>query len=154
MFHDQFFIRCLAFLLLVAPAHAYAQVSTVQALNFGNWISRNNNAQYDIIINTDGSYSFDASGFFLISAPVEGVYDIQTAQINTVITSVVVTEASRLNGAPGFFDLVNLQETHIATTNGLGIARVTIGGTARTSGNTQPYQDQAYAGSIDIDINF
>ncbi len=133
---------------------AYAQVTTVQALNFGNWISRNNNAQYDITVNTDGSFSFDGAGFFIISAPVEGIYDITTPQVNAVIASVNVTENTRLNGAPGFFNIVNLQETHIATTNGLGIARVTVGATARTSGNTQPYQDQNYNGSIDIEINF
>lgn len=141
-------------LSLLCAFQAHAQVTTIQAMNFGNWISINNNAQYDITVNTDGSYSFDASAFFIISAPTEGIYDITTPQINAAIVSVTVTESERLEGAPGFFDLVNLQETHFPTTNGLGIARVTVGGTARTSGNTQPYQDQSYDGSIDIEINF
>lgn len=144
----------LVLLLCALPFEAIAQVSTVQALNFGNWISKNNDSQHDITINTDGSFSFDSAGFIQISAPTEGVYDITTANINTAVTSVVVAQNDALLGAGGTINMVNFQEQHSATSDGAGVVRVIVGATARTTGNGSAYNDTTRNGSIDITINF
>ncbi|MFP4098963.1 MAG: hypothetical protein ACLFU1_09345, partial [Alphaproteobacteria bacterium] len=63
-----------AFLMVMvfafASATAMAQsVTTVQALSFGEWMNFNNDAQHEVTVNTDGSYSADAAGFVVITPP-------------------------------------------------------------------------------------
>lgn len=136
------------------PFNSYAGVTTVQALNFGEFLSYNNDSQYDITINTNGSYSFDSGGFVEIAAPQEGIYDLDGMAINTAITSVTVTQSSAISFGVGSFQMINFQEIHSGSTDGGGVARVTVGATARTTGNGAPYADNVYSGVVNIQINF
>ncbi len=133
---------------------ARAQVSTVQALDFGNYIVIDNSSQYDITINPDGSSSFDPAGFVIISGPSEGIYDITTSQLNQAVASVVVSQHQPLLAPGNSFQLLNFQEQHDPTTDGSGVVRVIVGATARSTGSGSTYADQTYSGSIDIQINF
>lgn len=136
------------------PLEAYAGVTVVQALSFGSWISKNNNAQYDITINTNGSYTFDGGGFIEIAPPQEGVFDIDGLPVNTAIASVVVTQTIPLSASGENFQMISLQEAHPASTTAGGVAQITVGGTARTSGSTISYGDNTYNGQLEIQINF
>ncbi|MDH5722846.1 MAG: hypothetical protein OEY94_05955 [Alphaproteobacteria bacterium] len=149
-------IKQLILILLLGflPFKAMAGVTVVQALSFGSWISKNNNAQYDITINTNGTYSFDSSGFIEIAAPQEGIFDIDGLPVSTAIASVVVTQTIPLSASGENFQMVSLQEAHPASTTAGGVAQITVGGTARTSGSTISYLDNTYNGQLEIQINF
>ena len=144
----------LFFVSLCTGQLVHAGVTTIQALDFGSFIVKNNDAQYDITINTNGTYSFSAAGFFEISAPQEGIFDLDGMTPSTAITSVTVTQITPLSGSGENFQMVNFQETHPGSTDGSGVARIVVGGTARTSGSTVNYLDQSYTGSLQIQINF
>jgi len=143
---------CCAFLW--SAHNAYAAVATVEAMSFGTMVSTNNNAQYDITVNTDNSYTVDSSGFIVITPPQRGVYDIDSLPANRAILSVDVTQGGPLS-FPGEqqMSLVDFQETHPATTDAFGVARITIGATARTNGVGSGYPDRTYSGVIRIEIN-
>ena len=129
-------------------------VTTVQALDFGEWLSYGNAAEYEITVNTDGSYSADAA-FIKITAPQEGIYDIEGGFTPfTPVASVVVTQQAVLACCGNTFSMDTFQETHSAAVDAAGVVRVTVGGTANTSGNSSAYVDGTYNGSINIQINF
>ncbi len=145
----------LMFVFCVLTANtARAGVTVVQALNFGSWISKNNDAQYGITINTDGSYSFNSTGFIEISPPQVGIFDLDGMTPNTAISSVTIIQTTSLSGSGLDFQMINFTETHSASTDASGIARVTVGATAQTTGGGGSYIDQTYNGQIQIQINF
>ncbi len=133
---------------------ARSGVSVVQGLSFGSFISKNNDAQYDITVNTNGSYSYDAAGFILISIPNPGVYDIDGLMISTAITSVDVTQNAPLSAPGNSLQMLNFTETHPGSTDASGVARIEIGATARTTGSGTLYPDQTYTGVVEIQINY
>jgi len=139
---------------VIVESPVYAGVTTIQALSFGSFIVKNNNAQYDITVNTNGSYTFDGAGFIEIAPPQEGIFDLDGMTPLNAVTSVTVTQTIPLSGSGEGFQMVNLQESHTAIVNLAGEIRVTVGGTARTSGNGNPYMDQTYNGQLEIQINF
>ncbi len=152
----QHFLTGLALFVFASPA--IAGVTTIQGLNFGEFIVKNNNAVHSITVNLSGpSYVFDSAGFILISDTniQYGIYDLDGMTPNTAITSVTVTQVSPLSGASGpNFQLNTFQEVHPATTDGSGVARINVGATAQTSGSGTPYVDQTYTGTMQIQINF
>lgn len=139
---------------IIVESPVYAGITTIQALSFGSFIVKNNNAQYDITVNTNGSYTFDAAGFIEIAPPQEGIFDLDGMTPLNSVTSVTVTQTIPLSGGGEGFQMVNLQESHTTIVNLAGEIRVTVGGTARTSGNGNPYMDQTYNGQLEIQINF
>ncbi len=145
------FVVCVLF---IAVSPSYAGVTTIQALDFGSFISKNNDAQYNITINTNSSFSFTAAGFIKISDPQEGIYDLDGMTPNTAIASVTVTQTSPLSGSGENLQMINFQETHPGSTDVAGVARIEVGATARTSGSGISYLDQGYNGVIQIQINF
>ena len=147
-------IICIQILLLTCLFVRDAYAQTVQALNFGSVVVIDNSAQYDITVNTDGSYSHGA-GFIEITPPQEGIYDIgNILPAGTAVTSVTVTQDAPLSAGVYNFQVVNLTETHTNPSDGSGVVRVWVGGTARSSGTTAPYPDNVYTGTITIQVNF
>lgn len=151
-------MRCIlffAFLISVwlHTGAVYAGVSVVQPLQFGSFVVKSNDAQYDIVVNTDGSYSFDPDGYIEISPPQEGIFDIDGLPANSVINSIVITQTTALSGAGGSFQMLSFQEIH-TNTDGSGVATVTIGATARSSGSGIAYADDTYGGELLVEINF
>jgi len=144
----------LVLLLSLLPFEAIAGVTVVQALSFGSWISKNNNVQHDITVNTNGTYTFDSAGFIELVAPQEGVFDLDGLPVSTAIASVVVTQTIPLSASGENFQMVSLQESHPGSTSAGGVAQITVGGTARTSGSTISYGDATYNGQLQIQINF
>lgn len=130
-------------------------VTTVQALDFGEWLSYGNDGEHEITVNSDGSYSADGAGFVIISAPQRGIYDIENDFTpGAPVASVVISQIAALTYAGGTFHMDAFQETHSANVDGNGVVRVMVGGTANTSGNSSPYIDGTYNGTLQIQINF
>ncbi len=148
-----FVVLCAIFL---AAPFSYAAVSVEQPFVFGDYIVKNNNAVYDVTVNTDGSHSYDGAGFIeIIDTAAPGIYNIDSLPVSTAIISVTVSQISPLTGASGpNFPFSAFQETHPPTTDGLGVARITIGATVSTSGSGIAYIDDTYSGTIQITINF
>ncbi len=152
----QFFFASLA--LFCFSAKAVAGVTTVQQLNFGEFIVKNNNAVHSITVNLSGpAFAYDMAGFIPINTGSiqNGIYDLDGMAASTAITSVTITQLLPLSGPGGpNFQMNTFQETHPATTDGSGVARIRVGATAQTSGTTTPYLDQTYTGTLQIQINF
>ncbi len=152
---NRFYLVLLFLSLLFFPYKGVrAGVTVVQNLNFGSWISKNNDAQYNITINTNGSYSFDSAGFIEISPPQEGIFDLDGMTPNTAISSVTITQITPLSGSGPEFNMINFQETHPPSTDASGVARIVVGATAQTTGVGISYIDQTYNGQLQIQINF
>ncbi len=152
---SKFVVAALFFFGTISASFSvYAGVTTVQALDFGEWLSYNNDVEYEITVDTDGSYSFDSSGFVMIAAPQEGIYDIDGMTPFDTVASVVVTQNAPLTYSIGTFQMDVFQETHSATVDAGGVVRVTVGATANTSGNSEAYADATYNGNLQIQINF
>ena len=151
-------IFAIGLLSIVGSSPAMAGITTIQALGFGEFIVKNNNAVHSITANISGpAYSFDSAGFILISdaSLQNGIYDLDGMPPNMAIASVVITQITPLSGASGpNFQMNTFQESHPATTDGSGVARIRVGATAQTSGSTVPYPDQTYTGTLQIQINF
>ncbi len=149
------FLRLAVVLLLCSLCcDVNAQVTVQQALSFGEFIIKDNDAQYDITVNADGSYTYDSAGFIEITPPQRGVYLFEGLDPSRAITSVDVTQAIALVATGGVFQMVNFQETHPASTSPLGAAQIFIGATARSSGTGVMYPDRTYIGTVDITINY
>ena len=147
-------IFAIAVFVFSLPLYAVAGVTTIQAMSMGEFVSKNNDTAYDVTIRPNGTYSFDAAGYIEIVAPVEGIYDITGLAPSSAIASVTVTQSAPLTIGGRSFQMVNFQETHDAVTSAGGVAQVIIGTTARSDGTGVPYPDRAYAGTINITINF
>ncbi|MCB9982586.1 MAG: hypothetical protein H6861_02785 [Rhodospirillales bacterium] len=150
-------MRVLAvFALVLTGQDAHAGITTIQALSFGGFIVKNNNAVHSINVNVSGpGYTYDSAGFIEITPPQHGIYDLDGMTPSTAITSVTVTQTSPLAGASGpNFQMTALQESHPATTDVSGVARIHVGGTAQTSGTGTPYADQTFTGTLQIQVNF
>jgi len=145
------FFSCSIFFI----SSAYAAATTIQAISFGSWIVKKNDAQYDIVLNPDGTYTFDSAAYIEISPPQGGIYDIDSLPISTAIASVTVTQTSPLAGGSGkTFQMLTFQETHPPSTDASGVARINIGATSRSSGDSTAYPDETYSGNINILVNF
>ncbi len=135
---------------------AQASVTVIQSLDFGSYIVKRNDAQYDITVNHGGVVSYSSTGFVQISGGQPGIYDIDGLPANSVINSVVMTQIDPLQGVTGeVFQLVNFDYMlHSGSTSAGGVVRLSLGATARTSGNGNPYASQNFLGVIQIQINF
>jgi len=132
----------------------YAGVAVVQPMTFGNFVSKKNDAQYEITVNVNGTYVFDSAGFIEISPPQEGIYDIDGLTPNAAVANVVVTQSSPLSIGGRSFQMINFQDSHAASTDGFGVLRVTVGATAQGDGIVTAYPDRTYNGSLNITISF
>lgn len=130
---------------------AQAGVSTTQSLDFGVFIVPKNDAQYDVSINTLGNVTTDAT-LSQIEAPQVGIYVIDGLTPGATVSNVVVTEQSSMSFSAREFNLVNFEVSYPATVNGAGELTVTIGATARTTGNATSYITGKYNGMITVQV--
>lgn len=139
---------------LYTPFVAFAGVTVVQPLEFGAYVVKRNDAQYDITVTSGGSYSYSSVGYIMISPPQEGIFDIDGLPISTAVASVDLTQSIPLSGSGDNFQMVNFTKVHNPTTDSSGVLRIAIGATARSSGSGIIYSDQTFNGQIDIQVNF
>jgi len=147
-------IKLALVLACLFSADVYAGVTVIQPLHFGEFIVRNNDSVHTITVNTGGVVTYD-SGFIEIN-PIgqDGIYDLDGMTPSTAIASVTITQVIPLSGSGENFQMDTFQETHPASTDVAGVARIRVGGNANTSGNGNPYLDQTYNGQLQIQINF
>lgn len=143
------------FLTVVASLSAYAGVSVTQQLDLGEWVVRDNDVVYDITLQEDGSYTYDSDGFTMISAPQEGIYEIDGFTPGASVVSVSVVQVSALSSAGKSFAMPTFYESHDATVDGGGAVTVNIGVVINTSGDGTSYPfDSIFNGTIGITVNF
>lgn len=146
------FLLCAAITALcVSPAGA--QIFQEQALDFGRWIIRNNASNYTITVLPDNSYSSSPS-LIQLGGPQPGIYRIEGLTPFTACGSVNVhmTQPMRRPGAPAF--TLDTFDTECTPSDVNGIAWVTLGARAVTSGNGLAYHEGAYQGDLSLTVNF
>ncbi|HOO81709.1 MAG TPA: hypothetical protein PK513_04335 [Alphaproteobacteria bacterium] len=142
-------------ILLGLSPRAFAGVTEIQALQFGEYIVTHNDAVYSITVNVGGVVTYDPAGFIEIAATgQDGIYDIDGLPASTAITSVVISQTTPLTSGGLSFQMNTFTESHPASTDGAGVAQIRVGATADTSGNGVPYLDRTYNGMLEIQINF
>lgn len=134
--------------------NAHADVTVLQELDFGEWIvTRNFGLQY-VTVNTNGSYT-NSTNMIMLSPPQPGVYTVDSLSVNDTIIMVSVTMLSPMSrGAGDIFEVDNFSVSHPPTTTPTGTATITLGARARASGNSQPYPDGTYNGTLQINFHF
>ena len=135
------------------PVVGHAAVTTVQALDLGTFLMLNDDAQHEITINTNGSYSYD-SGFVLIVAPQEGIFDLDGLDSLRAVSSVTASQNSPISGGTGSFEMYDFQTSHPGVTDADGTLEVTVGMTVSSSGTGTSYSDTTRTGSIQLTVNY
>lgn len=140
--------------LCMCAAESFAGVTVVQQMSFGSFVVKRNDAQYDITVSAGGSYGYSSVGYILIVPPQQGIFDIDGLPASTPVSSVTVSQYGPLAGSGDSFEMLSFQTSNNPTTDSSGVLRVSVGGTARSSGTGNPISDQTYNGQLEITINF
>jgi hypothetical protein len=143
---------CLFAILFLMAAPAHAEITEIQRLNFGRWVITNNSSQHAITVDINGSVSASSNALIMLEAPEPGMYRVTDLPAFTSIGSVNVTMTQPMGGGGAAFILDDFQ-TAIPATNADGETTLTLGATAKTSGNNQSYQDTTHSGELLIEIN-
>ncbi len=144
------------FLLLANISAVYAVITETQSMSFGTFALRNNNAQYNLTINPDGSQIADAQ-FAIISNGREAAFNVSGFPPSTTLIITVVSDDLTLGGG-GIgegFPVANFK--HLPTTvvtDAIGNASFTLGATMTTSGTSNVYADGNYSGNAIVSVNF
>lgn len=136
-------------------AHAQT-ITTTQALDFGEIVVRNNNAQREINLQSTGAFTADGEIVFL-SNPQEGIYSCTGFPPATAITSVTVTvtqQVVNIGGSGPNFTIDNFDIDAPANT-GTGNFTINLGARLRTSGNGVHYEgSEDFDGIMDLTVNY
>jgi len=133
-------------------AHAWADITEVQQLSFGKWAVTNNKAVQSITLGTNGNYT-NSPSLIMIDPPTVGIYEIDGLPPFTNFPGVQVTVTQSMTGVGGAYFNVDSFSIQIPSTDGDGKTTLTLGATAKTSGNGQGYADERYEGELNIDLN-
>lgn len=147
------FIWCILFGIL--PGSAYAGITTIQALSFGNYVVANNNSVQTVTVSLSGNVTASSGLLEITPTAQEGIYDIDGLTPSAIIASVDVTALGPMRGVniSNEFTLGSFTSNH-TNVDPTGVARVTIGGTASTTGNGLGYPDQTYSATVEVQINY
>lgn len=138
--------------LLWGQGAAMAQTITrVDALSFGSFALKNNNAAHQLTVSRVGGITKDAA-YALITNPTPARYDLSGFPASTAL-SISIPDSTVESGIH-VFTLNNFTPTPGLSTDGAGDATLRFGATLTTSGNTVMYADGAYSGLIDITVNY
>lgn len=140
---------------LCASMNAYAQsISVTQALSFGEVVLTDNNAQHEIVIANNGTYTNDPEYLF-VTTPDVGIYQLTGDLPNRPIASVTVTVDQQMQGGGQQFTIDNFDISHPAQTNASGEALITVGARIRSSGTGVPYfNSQAFNAILTLSVNY
>lgn len=139
--------------LVFLPVRAEAQVvfNEVTPLDFGKWIILGNSSSYNVVVNTNNSYS-NSPQIIMLETPEAGVYDITGLPPNTVL-SVTATMVTPLTLGGSELELDNFSIV-APDSNGAGETTILLGGRARTSGSGTGLTAGSYTGEVEIEINY
>ncbi len=133
---------------------AHAQIFEEQPMDFGRWIVRNNASNYTITVRPDNSYSSSPTLLELGGPPRPGIYRIEGLTPFAACGSVNVhmTQTMRGPGGPAF--TLDTFDTECTPADVNGIAWVTVGARAVTTGTGHAYGEGAYQGELSLTVNF
>lgn len=151
----KFLITLLFVVFALVADHARAGITTIQALSFGNYVVANNNSVQTVTVSLSGNVTASSGLLEITPTAQQGIYDIDGLTPNAVIASVDVTALTTMRGVniSNEFTLGSFTSSH-TNSDPSGVARVTIGGTASTTGNGLGYPDQTYSATVEIQINY
>lgn len=152
---NKFFITLLSIIVVTFSGHALAGITTIQALSFGNYVVANNNSVQTVTVSLSGNVTASSGLLEITPTAQQGIYDIDGLTPNAIIASVDVTALTTMRGVnvSNEFTLGSFTSNH-TNADPSGVARVTIGGTASTTGNGLGYPDQTYSATVEIQINY
>lgn len=133
------FKKLLLILLLLLFSATFSHVSaqtitTIQDIDFGQAVITNNNAQYQIVINPNGSYTADPE-FSFVTTPSEGIYLLSGAPARQRIDNIIITVDQQMNGTGEDFIIDSFNVRNNPQTNNAGELTVELGARLRTSGS-------------------
>ena len=142
-------------LIYAAPHSAWAASATavqVTPMFFGRWIVTDNTVERNVTVNPNGVVSSPPE-LIELAAPTVGVFDVSGLPDGT-ITDLTATQLTPMTGGGGgeTWILEDLLVEPDSTTVAGGTARVNVGGTASTSGNSSMYADDEYEGEITLNF--
>lgn len=136
------------------PARADLPVTTLQTLDFGKWIIAGNRSPGYITVQTNGSYN-SSGNVIMLEPPQYGIFRIGDLPVNSTIASITVTTFDALSSSGGGEDFVmDNFSTEATNTDINGETTVKLGMTLRTSGNSQPYNEGDFNGTVQLEFNF
>lgn len=152
---NKFFIVLLSIVAATVSGQALAGITTIQALSFGNYVVANNNSVQTVTVSLSGNVTASSGLLEITPTAQQGIYDIDGLTPNAVIASVDVTALGPMRGVniSNEFTLGSFTANH-TNVDPSGVARVTIGGTASTTGNGLGYPDQTYTATVEVQINY
>jgi hypothetical protein len=122
-------------------------ITTTQALDFGEAVILANDAQYEIVVSHNGSYSVDPQ-ISLVTPPTEGIYQLSGAPALQLITAINITVTQQMIGAGEDFIIDNFDINNNPQTDASGDLTVEVGARLRTSGTGNPYLDATTYNSV------
>lgn len=143
---------CALALCLAGASPVRADISVIQALDFGEWVVTNNAAPRSVSVATDGSYNH-APQLIMLNPPQEGIYLIDGLPPGGTINSIDVTMIQPMQHGGQSFTMDNF-DTVAADPDIDGETTLTLGARASTGGGGGGYPDGTYNGQLLITINF
>ncbi|NTS75668.1 DUF4402 domain-containing protein [Catenovulum sp. SM1970] len=130
----------------------------VEPLNFGRIVIADNSAVSEITI-TQSGYITNTNKIFILEPGNPGeihFYDYPHYYQLDVSVNIVTpyTYQSGMVTTTEQFELVNIDTANRISVDGTGFARLLIGGTLRSTGNSLPYQSIAYQAIYEIDVSY
>ena len=144
----------LSFLVLLAlPIMANAAVIETQALSFGEFAMRNNDASYDLTISPTGGISRDPI-FLPFEDPQPGSYAVSGFPASTALIINVTFNDLTGGGTQNFTISSAVISPATVTTDGAGEASFNVGATLSSSGTGVVYSDSTYNGLMTVSVNY
>ena len=142
-------------LVILSPGAAFAgTINTIQDITFGEAVLTNNNAQREILLSEDGSFTNDPQYLF-VTTPEPGIYEVTGQTPLRTITSVTVTVITHPNATGRQFTIDNFDIDHPPATDGAGEATIRVGARLQSSGNGTIYPaSTTFNGSLQLTVNY
>jgi hypothetical protein len=145
----------IAIYALFAPLTSFADVTEIEAINFGQFTITDNQLVHTLTIEPDGSIVADPV-FFVIDNGKQGEYSVTGFPNNTVlIITFGSTNLVSTSNPSHYFTLSNFQTSPATVeTDAGGAATFTLGGDLKTSANGINYISSPYTATLTISVNY
>lgn len=149
MMQKQFFIfiTCILCLSFFGKPIKAQIITTIQDINFGEAVIFENDTQYEILVNANGSYSSDPQ-FSFVDFPQRGEYFVSGLPNNVLILNINVTVDQQLQGLGEDFIIDNFDIDAPTNASPSGDLTIFLGARLRTTGSGISYNPSTTFNSI------
>lgn len=142
-------------LVVLAPVSvAFAQITTTQALSFGEAILTNNDTPREILLRRNGNVMSDPEYIFLTN-PQVGIYQITGGVPNRRLDTVTVTVDQQVIGGGQTFTIDTFDIQSPNRLDGAGDGTITIGARLLSSGDGTPYSGPIlHSGLMTLEVTY